>query len=439
MKCEEVRDEMIAYLKGELDEERKNEIDEHLTRCQGCRRELESSQKILHRTQAANEAGIVQLTDDIISNAITAGASDIHLEPAREGADVRYRIDGVLHPMRHLAAPERDAVTARIRQMAGLPLTETRTLQDGRLDVKVGDRDYDLRLAVMPVLLGEKVVMRILDRGVPLLGLEKLGFTEEQMVTVQYLLRQPCGMVVTTGPTGSGKTTLLYSMVLEVTKPERSVVTIEDPIEYQLPGVQQAQVSPRNDFTFATALRGFLRQDPDVIMVGEMRDFETLGVASQAVLSGHLVLGQLLVENAVDVPQHMVAFGVDPWITGRALAGVIACRLGRKICAECKEEYTPSAEALEFLGLQDKVGKLKFYHGKGCDTCRGTGYRGRYQLHEVLVMSKELSKLICRGETDPDVLFRQAVQNGFKPMVEDARRQVLDGITTAEEAYRILA
>ena len=275
--------------------------------------------------------------------------------------------------------------------------------------------------------------------GTPLLGLEKMNFSEEQMATVQHLLHQPNGMVVTTGPTGSGKTTLLYSMVLEVTDPKVSVVTIEDPIEVQLPGVQQAQVSPRNDFTFATALRGYLRQDPDIIMVGEMRDHETLAVASQAALTGHLVLGQLLMKNAVDVPQNMVAFGVDPWVTGRVLSGVIACRLATKVCQECKEEYTPSPEALEFLGFQHMPGKTTFYRGKGCEKCSGTGHRGRVQLHEILVINRDLSKLIGRGETDPDVLFRQAVQEGFRPMVEDARRFVLDGVVTPEEAYRLLS
>ena len=439
MKCEEVRDEMIAYLKGELDEERKNEIDEHLARCQGCRRELESSQKILHRTEAANEANIVSMTDDIINNAITAGASDIHLDPAGDGTDILYRIDGVLHMIQHLSAPERDALLSRIRQMAGLPLAETRTLQDGRLVVKVGDTEYDLRLAVMPVLLGEKAVMRVPSVPVPLLGLDKMGFTEEQMATVQHLLHQPCGMIVPTGPTGSGKTTLLYSMILEIARPEISIVTIEDPIEYRLPGVQQSQVNPRNDFTFATALRGYLRQDPDVLMVGEVRDRETAEIAVAAAVTGHLVLAPLHTDDAPSAITRLLDMGIEPWLLGRTLIGVIACRLARSVCQECKEEYTPSAEALEFLGFQHMVGKMEFFHGKGCEKCNGTGYRGRVQLHEILVMSKELSKMVCRGESDPDVLLRQALEDGFKPMVEDGRRRVLDGNTTAEEAYRILA
>ena len=439
MKCEEVRDEMIAYLKGELDEARKNEIDEHLARCQGCRRELESSQKILHRTQSANEANIVSLTDEIIEKAVHANASDIHLDPSHDGADVLYRVDGVLHTIQRLSKPERDAVTARIRQMAGLPLAEVRTLQDGRVGVTVGDRGYDLRLAVMPVLFGEKVVMRIFDHGEPLLGLDKMGFSEEQMSTVQHLLHQPNGMVVATGPIGSGKTTLLYSMVMEVTNPRVSVVTIEDPIEYQLPGVQQAQVSPRNDFTFATALRGYLRQDPDVIMVGAIRDLETGEITVEAAVTGHFVLAPLHTDDAPGAIVRLLEMGMEPWLVGRTVKGVIACRLAVKTCQDCKEEYTPSAEALEFLGMQDMVGKMTFYHGKGCEKCSGTGHRGRVQMHEILEIGKDLSKMICRGETDPDILFRQAVQDGFKPMVEDARRFVLEGTVTPEEIYRILA
>ena len=439
MTCEEVRDEMIAYLKGELDAARKCEVEEHLRRCHGCRRELESSQIMLHRTQAANESSIVEMVDGLIKEAVESHASDIHVDPTREGADVRLRIDGVLHPVKQLSDKERDAVVARIKIMAGISISENRLPQDGRIPFKVGDKEYDVRLATMPFLLGEKVVMRILDRGVPTLGLEKLGFLPEQLEVVRFLLHQPCGMVISTGPTGSGKTTLLYSMILELINPAINIMTIEDPIEYEIKGIEQAQVNPRIGLTFAAALRTFLRQDPDVIGIGEMRDLETMEVAAHAAMTGHLILTQLLPPDAASVPQRLVSCGMDPWIVGETLAGVVACRLVRNVCAECREEYTPDADALEFLGLKDRVGKVKFYRGKGCEKCKGTGYWKRTQLHEVLTVDKGLRAMIGAGQTDPDAIFKYAASKGFISMTEDARRKVLDGITTAEEVYRVLS
>jgi len=452
MKCEEVRDELIAYLKGELDEDRRNQIDEHLARCAGCRRELEISQRVLHQTQAANDTSVITLVNTIIKDAIDAKATDIHIDPTREGAEVRIRIDGVLYPRpinkwrgeswvadEVLSPEERDAVVARIKRMAEIPFTESGVPLDGRIPVRMDGRDYDLRVSIMPVVTGEKIEIRILDKGIPLLGLDNLGFYPEQLELVKNLLHQPAGMVISTGPAGSGKTTLLHSMILELTNPSISIVTVEDPVEYLLPGVQQTQVNWRTGLTFAVAIRTYLRQDPDVIMVGELRDAESTILAAHAAMTGHLVLGNMLISDAVSIPQNMVAYGEDPWIVGRSLAGVIACVLVRKVCQDCKEEYTPSDEALEFLGLKDQVKKTKFYRGTGCDKCRNVGYQGRAQLHEILAIDRELSKMISSGQTDPDALLRQAVSNGFTTMVEDAKRKVLDGITTAEEAYRVLS
>ena len=439
MKCEEVRDEMIACLKGEVHGLRKKQIEEHLARCHGCGRELDVARRMLAQTQAANEASVVKMVDDMIAEAVRGGASDIHIDPTREGADVRYRIDGVLCPVRSLSPGERDAVTARIKIMADRPVSETRQPQDGRIPFKVGDKEYDMRLATMPFLLGEKLVMRILDRGVPLLGLEKMGFLPEQLEAVRALVHQPCGLVISTGPTGSGKTTLLYSMLMELISPKLNIMTIENPIEYEIRGIQQAQVNEREGLTAAAALRVFMRQDPDVIMVGELHDPESIEIATYAAMTGHLVLTQLQPPDAASVPQRLVSCGVDPWIVGETLTGVIACRLVRNVCAECREEYTPDAEALEFLGLKDKVGKAKFYRGKGCDACKGTGYRGRTQLHEVLTVDKGLRALIGTGQTDSDAIFKYAASKGHISIAEDARRKVLDGITTAEEVTRVLS
>jgi len=438
MKCEEVRDEMIAYLKSELDEERKKEIDEHLARCQGCRRELEMSQRVLHQTQAANEASVVRMVDEIIADAIDAGASDVHIDPTREGAEVRLRIDGVLHTRKQLSAQERDAAVGRIKIMSEIPVAVSGIPQDGRISVRRDDVEYDLRMSVMPFVLGEKIVMRILSRGKPLLGLEKLGFLPEQLELVKSLIRQPYGMVVVSGPTGAGKTTTLYSMLLEIRNPALNIMTIEDPVELLLDGVEQAQVNPRVGLTFAATIRAFLRQDPDVIVVGEMRDLETGQLCMQASMTGHLVFGTLHTQDAISVPRCLVDMGVEPWLVGTNLIGIVAQRLLRKVCPDCREEYTPSDEALEFLGLKNQVGKAKFYRGAGCEECRGTGVRGRTAIFEVLTIDPELGRIIP-DRSDADAIRKRAVEKGFITMAEVARKKVLDGITTAEEAYRVLA
>ncbi len=439
MKCEEVRDEMIAYLKGELDEERRKEIEEHLARCQGCRRELEMSQRVLHQTQAANEPSVVRTVNEIVTDAIDAGASDIHIDPTRGGAEVRLRIDGVLHTRKQLSAQEHNAVVGRVKMMSEIPVAVPAVPQDGRVVVRREDVDYELRMSVMPFALGEKVVMRILSRGRPLLGLDKIGFLPEQLELVKSLIHQPCGMLIVAGPTGSGKTTTLYSMIEDLKNPQISVTTIEDPVELLLDGVEQAQVNPRAGLTFAAAIRAFLRQDPDVIMVGEMRDLETAELCMQASMTGHLVLGTLHTRDAVSVPRRLVDMGVEPWLVGTNLIGIAAQRLLRKVCPDCRQEYTPSGEGLEYLGLQDQVGKAKFYHGAGCENCRNTGYRNRTAVHEVLAMDQELARIISEGQTDPHAILGHALPKRFVRMNESARKIVLDGITTAEEAYRVLA
>lgn len=389
--------------------------------------------------QPASEYDSGRMVNEIIESAITVGASDIHLDPGRDGLNIRHRIDGALHAVRHLSTAEQHTVIAQLRQMAELPQAEPRSLQDGRLSISANGREYDLRISIMPMLFGEKVAMRIFDQSSLLLGLDQAGFTNEQLETVKRLLGTPSGMIISTGPAGSGKTTLLYSMIMEIADPAKSLVTIEDPIELTLPDVQQAQVSPWNDFTFGTALRGYMRQDADVILVGEMRDTETAALSAQSAMTGHLILSQMLVEDAISVPQELVDLGVDPWIVGRNLPGVIACRLARKVCQNCKEEYSPSAEAQEILGLRDRAGSATFYRGKGCESCGGAGHKGRQQLHEILVIDKNLSDIICGGETRSDVLLYTAVQHGFMPMIEDGKRVVLDGLVTAEEVCRVLS
>jgi len=438
MKCEEVRDEMIAYLKGELDEERRKEIDEHLARCHGCQRELELSQRVLFQTQAANEPSVVDMADSIIKDAVEKNASDVHIEPTQDGADIRFRIDGVLYPVGQLSVQERDALIARIKLTGGMSIMENRLPQDGRLSTKVNDIEYDLRVSITPLVFGEKMAMRILSKATLLLGLDKLGFLPEQMEMVKNLVHQPPGMVVVTGPTGAGKTTTLYSMLLEIRNPALNIMTIEDPVEYLLKGVQQAQVNVKAGLTFAVALRSFMRQDPDVIMLGQIRDLETGEVALAAAVTGHLVLTALHTVDAPSAAVRMVDVGLEPFLVGQSLLGVIAQRLVRKVCPDCREEYTPSDESLDFLGLKNQVGKAKFYRGAGCEVCRDTGVRARTGIFEVLVIDRELGRMIA-DRSDADAIRKRAVEKGFITMAEVARKKVMEGITTAEEAYRVLS
>lgn len=437
MKCEEIRDEMIAYLKGELDDDRKREIDEHLCRCQGCSRELETAQRVLQQTQVASEASVVKLTNDIIIKGVESGASDIHLDPAQGGMEIRYRIDGVLQSDRTLSEKEQDAVTARIRMIADLPLTVIGIPQDGRISIKREGKEYDLRVSIVPSVFGLKIVMRILEQTVTMLGLEKLGFLPEQMETVKNLVHQPNGMIVVTGPTGSGKTTTLYSMLLEIRDPGISIMTVEDPVEYLLKGVQQTQVNVKTGLTFAAALRSFLRQDPDVLMSGEIRDLESGQIALAAAVTGHLVLTAIHPTDAAAGAVRMVEIGMEPYLVGQSLIAAIAQRLVRKVCPDCREEYTPSEESLDFLGLKNQVGKAKFYRGAGCETCRGAGFRGRTAIFEVMQIDRELGRMIS-DKKDADAILARAVKKGFVTMAEVARQKVLEGIITAEEAHRVL-
>lgn len=437
MKCEEIRDELIAYVRGELSDEARLEVEEHLARCLGCRRELELSQKVLAQTQSANECSIVQLADSIIEDAIKSGASDIHIDPVREGADVLLRVDGILHSVRHLSVQERDALVARIKLMGDLPSGTCKVPEDGRMFVKLNDADYDLRVSVMPFLHGEKVVARILDRSISLPGLDGLGFLPEQLDTVRMLIRQPCGALYVSGPTGSGKTTMLYSIMRELVSPERSLMTIEDPIEIGIGGVQQAQVVRKSGLTFAAALRAFLRQDPDIIMAGEIRDLESLELLVGAAITGHFVLTSLHTRHAVEVPQRLLNMGLEPFMASDSVIGVISTALARIICPQCREEYTPSPEALRWLGLSEMLGKTTFHHGAGCENCRGAGYRGRTSLHEVLAMDSAMARMISAKQVDPNAILRHAVERGFITMIEVARKMVLEGVTTAEELFRL--
>jgi len=395
--------------------------------------------------RGANAAPVVELWDRLIEQAAREGASDLHVEPLEEAVRVRFRIDGVLHE--RLRLPDRSAIrplVARLKVMAALNPSETRLPQDGRIAYRSGtqpsaggDEDLDLRVSTFPMAWGEKVVLRLLRRRRTALGLDTLGFSPKTLAEYRRLLEAPHGMILHTGPTGSGKTTSLYAALTEIASPERNVVTAEDPIEVLIPGVNQCQVRPQIGLDFAAALRHFLRQDPDVILVGEVRDAETARIAVEAALTGHLLLSTLHTNDAASSVVRLVELGVEPFLVASSLLGVLSQRLCRVLC-DCKRPHVPSAtERAELeLGAGENAAIFRPRSG-GCRRCHGTGYRGRVGVHELLRIDDELRALITRPETSAAQLARAARARGMRPLADDARAKVLAGLTSLEEARRL--
>ncbi|MFN4012581.1 MAG: GspE/PulE family protein [Aquificaceae bacterium] len=374
----------------------------------------------------------VSFVNQTLIKAVNLGASDIHIEPYEGQSFVRFRLDGILHQYTQIPLSLHDQVVSRIKVLANLNVAEKRVPQDGKIAVKVGKRHLDIRVSVVPTVFGERVVLRLLEKGGKVLRLEDLGLWEEDLLKLKRLAQKPYGIVLSTGPTGSGKSTTLYAIIMEIKSPKKNIITIEDPPEYQIEGVSQIQVNPKVGLTFAAGLRAILRQDPDVIMVGEIRDSETAEIAVQSALTGHLVLSTLHTNDAPSAITRLFDLGIEPFLIASALEGIIAQRLIRKICPHCKEEYSPSGEELRELGLS---GGYTFYRGRGCEQCMGTGYRGRTGIFEVLEVDEELKKLIVKTQSATDI--RNFVKSrGFKSMLEDGIRKVLSGITTPEEVLR---
>lgn len=374
----------------------------------------------------------VSFVNQTLIKAINLGASDIHIEPYEGQSFVRLRLDGILHHYTQIPLSLHEQVVSRIKVLANLNVAEKRIPQDGKIAVKVGKRHLDIRVSVVPTVFGERVVLRLLEKGGKILRLEDLGLWEEDLLKLKRLSQKPYGIVLATGPTGSGKSTTLYAIIMEIKSPKKNIITIEDPPEYQIEGVSQIQVNPKVGLTFATGLRAILRQDPDVIMVGEIRDSETAEIAVQSALTGHLVLSTLHTNDAPSAITRLFDLGIEPFLIASALEGIIAQRLVRKICPHCKEEYRPSKEELKELGLS---GDHTFYRGRGCEQCMGTGYRGRTGIFEVLEVDEEIKKLIVKTQSATDIRnFARA--RGFKSMLEDGIRKVLSGITTPEEVLR---
>jgi type IV pilus assembly protein PilB len=392
--------------------------------------EIEAEELSIDRLIArAEEAPVVKLVDLVIKQAIDERASDIHIEPFKDKISLRYRIDGVLHeippPAKHLHLP----IISRIKILSKMDIAEKRLPQDGGFTVRIEGRNIDLRVSVMPTIYGEKIVMRILDKGGVGLDLAQMGFLPQQLELFRRAIHMPYGLVFLTGPTGSGKSTSLYAALGEIKSPTMNIVTVEDPVEYHMEGINQVQIKPEIGLTFASALRAFLRQDPDIMMVGEVRDLETAQICVRSALTGHLVLSTLHTNDAPSAVTRLIDIGVEPYLLMPSLVLIVAQRLVRRLCSECKEAYEPTPEERERFNL----GQDLIYRAKGCDKCNHIGYRGRTCIGEVLFVDDEIRQHIVPGINAPK-LKKIAVERGMMTLYDSGLKKVKDGITSLEEA-----
>ncbi len=404
----------------------------------------ESEVEVIRETDADNadlieqaqEATVVKLVNEILLEAIRDRASDVHIEPYENDLKIRYRVDGVLHTTN--VPPEirrfQAAIVSRIKILSNLNIAEKRLPQDGGFKIKAQNRDIDLRVSIIPTAFGGAVVMRILDKQSVLLSLDQLGLMDEALAGVMHIISQPYGIILVTGPTGSGKTTTLYAALNTIRSDEIKILTIEDPIEYYLDGIQQVQIKPHIGLTFATGLRSFLRHDPDVILVGEIRDLETAEVAINASLTGHLVFSTLHTNDAVTSTTRLLDMGVEPFLVSSSISGVLAQRLVRRICKACKEEYVPEPAELP-PDFKLEPGQ-KLTRGLGCRECRNSGYRGRLGIYELLMVSDEIREMIVQRKSATDMLA-VARKQGLKLMRDDGWTKVIKGMTTVEEIVRV--
>ena len=381
-------------------------------------------------------ASIIKLVDLIIAQAVHDRASDIHIEPEQELTRIRFRIDGILHEVPSPPKEWEPAIISRVKVLSGMDIAENRVPQDGHFQSRIDDKIIDFRISTMPTIYGENVVMRLLDTASVTIGLEKLGFsTLDQLTRYEALISKPYGIILSTGPTGSGKTTTLYSALMRINTIDRNIITIEDPVEYRLGLIRQIQVNAKAGITFANGLRAMLRQDPDVIMVGEIRDLDTAVIAIQAALTGHLVFSTLHTNDAPSAVTRLINMGVEPFLISASLIGVMAQRLIRVICEHCKEPYEPSKALVEKWGIKDKK-NARLYHGKGCDYCKGTGFRGRSAIFELMSVDDETREMIISGASTV-ALRRKCQAKGMKLLSEDGLNKALSGMTTIEEIARV--
>ena len=389
------------------------------------------------------DSPIVKLVNLLITQAINDRASDIHIEPGEDDVRVRYRIDGVLHEVMRPPKRIQSGIVSRLKVMADINIAERRIPQDGRITTVIDGRHVDLRVATLPTVHGEKVVMRVLDKSTALLRLSDLGFLPENMSRYEQSYRKPYGTILVTGPTGSGKSTTLYATLNILNDESKNVITVEDPVEYQLPGINQIQVNSKAGMTFAAALRSILRSDPDIVLVGEIRDRETAVIAIEAALTGHLVLSTLHTNDAASTPSRLIEMGVEPFLVGSAIDCVVAQRLARRLCEKCKKAYKPEMSDLSAVGWDvERLGEvdpsLEIFRSHGCGACGGTGYHGRFAVHEVLPISEEVERLIVeRGHSDE--LRKLAISQGMLTLRQAGLIEVGRGVTSVEEILRVVA
>ena len=393
--------------------------------------------------EISEDSPIVKLVNLLVTQAINDRASDIHIEPGEDDVRVRYRIDGVLHEVMRPPKRIQSGIVSRLKVMADINIAERRIPQDGRITTMIEGRHVDLRVATLPTVHGEKVVMRVLDKSTALLRLSDLGFLPENMARYEESYRKPYGTILVTGPTGSGKSTTLYATLNILNDESKNVITVEDPVEYQLPGINQVQTNPKAGMTFAAALRSILRSDPDIVLVGEIRDRETAVIAIEAALTGHLVLSTLHTNDAASTPSRLIEMGVEPFLVGSAIDCVVAQRLARRLCEKCKKAYKPEMSELMAVGWDvERLGEVdlssEIFRSHGCGACGGTGYHGRFAVHEVLPISEEVERLIVeRGHSDD--LRKLAIGQGMLTLRQAGLVEVVKGITSIEEILRVVA
>lgn len=432
--------EMVAcldkYFRQHLSgDEAMKQIEEELTKEDGMYDDGGLS-SALEAEMAAEDAPVVQLVNSILLEAIDSGASDVHLEPQKERLLVRFRIDGILKEVNSIPKKMSSAVLSRVKVASGMDIAERRRPQDGRMKIKMGTSEVDMRVNTLPIQFGEKVCIRILKATATTGGLASLGLSENETREIFKMIKEPNGIILVTGPTGSGKTTTLYSCLREINTPEINITTIEDPIEYPLTGVNQTAINAKAGLTFAAALRAILRQDPDVVLVGEIRDHETLESAIHAALTGHLVFSTLHTNSSAKTVTRLLEMGAPSYMVSSAVIGILAQRLVRRICTHCKEEYTATQAELESLHMTDTP-DLKLYRGKGCDKCGGDGYSGRVGLYEIMRLNREVQELIDNNAST-FAIQDAAVKNGMNTLVMDGKQKILQGLTTVEEVTRLL-
>ena len=396
--------------------------------------EIEDRADLLDDT---SDAPIIKLVNHIISQSVKARSSDIHIEPYQDSFKVRYRVDGILYDL--LTPPKwiQPALISRIKIMAKMNIAEKRLPQDGRLDVKIGNQEIDVRISTIPTSFGERVVMRLLNKSGSFLRLSDVGLDSERLDLLKDLVKSPNGIILITGPTGSGKTTTLYAILSSINKPEINIITIEDPVEYQLKGISQIQVNPKIDLTFARGLRSIVRQDPDIILIGEVRDKETAEIAVQSALTGHLVFSTLHTNDSASAITRLVDIGIEPFLISSSVIAVAAQRLIRVLCSYCKEATEPDYIALEGLGVSpDKFKDGKIYKAKGCEKCFNTGYKGRIGIFEIMVLDSNLKSLILKTY-DSNLIKNEALNHNMITLRQDGIQKVLKGISTIEEVLRV--